>query len=510
MRRAAVILLCGLLVMGAAHKAARRAAPKHVGKQVLPISLVLNGTRLAVDPAPIFYKNHLLVPVRRILSALGLAFDKEGRDVRTSAGATTIVLTIGSTRALVDGEPVEMDASPVEVKNVLYAPLRFFTQALDAQAMFNRQTNSVEIISTLVGRTGSGIVEASGGAAQTGTVTAVDIASDPPTLTLTYNASVRTVGIRPDVTVVVQDVNTGTSNPGELQDVHVGDFAQVRLDKAGQIKQIVDAYGSRTGSVAGVGAGQLVLNDGQVIAPSRSTAITLNGASAAIEQIAVGDEVMVRYNIDSSEPREIVATRKSTGTPPPQGGVTIAGIAISPTHPLRQGDTLSVTMHGTPGGLASYDIGPYVRNLTLTESSPGEYTGSYVVPRGVNFADAPIFGHLNVRGTDAPPAESETTLSIATEPPGIVDFAPDNGASVNNSRPSIYATFTAGTVEVNPSSARVVVNGHDVTSSSTRTARFIDYMPGVDYPDGAMHVSVSVSDLAGNTITRAWTFFIKR
>ncbi len=505
-RRVGAAVACAALIMGVAHKPAK----PPVGKRVLPIALVLNGTKLAVNPAPVFYKNHLLVPVRRILGSLGLAFDKEGRYVRTSAGAKTIELAIGSTHATVDNEPVELDAAPVEIKNVLYAPLRFFTRALDAQAVYNRQTNSVEIISTLMGRTGNGIVTAGGGVQERGTVTAVDLASDPTTLTLTYDGSVRTIPIRTDASVMVQDVNTGTSNAGSLEDVHAGDFAQVHLDRGGQIKQIVDAYGSRNGSVAGIGDGQLVLSDGQVIAPSRSTTITLNGAPAGIADIAVGDEVMVRYNIDSSEPREIIATRKSLGSPAPATGVVITELSASPSRPLRQGDTLAITLRGTPGGVALYDIGPYVRNLPLTESAPGVYTGSYVIPRGVNFADAPVFGKLNVRGTDAPPAEAPTTVSAATEAPGVIDFAPDNGATVNNSRPSIYATFSSATVAVNPSSERLVVNGHDVTSSSMRTARFIHYTPGIDYPDGAMRVTVSVSDAAGNVASRSWTFFIKR
>jgi hypothetical protein len=503
-------MLCTVIATGAVHKPPHKQAARHVGKQVLPIALVLNGTKLSVNPPPVFYKYHLLVPVRRILSALGLSFEKEGRNVRTYAGAKTITLVIGSTQAYVDNQPVDLDAPPVEIKNTLYAPLRFFTEALGAQAVFNRQTNSVEVISTLVGRSGSGIVETDGGVQIMGTVTALDLTSSPPTVTLTYGASVRTLQIRPDVHVIVQDVNSGTSNAGDLEQVHSGDYAQVRLDRSGQIKQLIDAYGSRTGTVAAVAGGQLVLADGHVIAPVRSTTISLNGANAGVEQIAVGDQVMVRYNIDSSEPREIIATRASSGSPAPSTGVTISAITASPSHALRQGDTLSVTMHGTAGGQASYDIGPYIRNLSLTESSPGVYTGSYTIPRGVNFAGAPVFGRLNVRGTEAPQAESQTTVSVATEPPDIIDFAPDTGATVNNSRPSIYATFSSGTVPVNASSERLIVNGHDLTSSSTRTARFIDYTPGIDYPAGPMHVTVSVADTAGNVATKSWTFFIKR
>lgn len=510
-RRSVVLLLCALLSVGAAKPAVHAGKKAHAGKQVLPIAVVLNGSKLAVNPPPVFYKYHLLVPVRPILTALGLSFEKQGRVVRTYVGAQTIALTIGSKTAQVDDGSVELDAAPVEIKNVLYAPLRFFTRALQAQAVFDRQTNSVEIISTLVGRTGSGIVTTDGGVEIKGTVTAVDLTSDPPTLTLAYNASARTLPIASEAGVMVQDVITGTSNAGNLEDVHVGDFAQVRLDKQGSIKAVVDAYGSRSGTVAATAPGQLVLDDGHVISPSRSTTVTLNGSDSSIDRIQVGDTVMVRYNIDSSEPREIIATRKAAAAPaPPTGAAAITSVDAGPDAPLRAGDTVDVTLHGTPGGAARFDIGPYVKNQPMSETAPGVYTGSYVVKRGVNFSNAPVFGMLNAGGMDAAPAESAATISVATEAPGIVDFAPDNGSTVNNPRPSIYATFESGTVPVKQSSERLIVNGHDVTSSCVRTARFIQYTPGIDYPDGAMHITAIVSDAAGNKNSHSWTFFIKR
>ncbi|HET7814339.1 MAG TPA: hypothetical protein VFL13_08180 [Candidatus Baltobacteraceae bacterium] len=486
--RAIAVLAAAALLLGAAPKK-HATAHKSVGKQVLPIALILNGSRLSVNPAPINYRGRLLVPVRRILTSLGLDFDRQGSTVVTHVGAETIAVTGG-----------------IEIKNTLYAPLRFFTEALKAQAVFNRQTNSVEILSTLVGQTGDG----NEGGGMSGTLTAIDTNSDPQTVTISHNASVRTLSIRTNVNVIVQDVNTGTSNPGTLQDVHVGDYAEVHFDRGGSVKQIVDAYGSRTGKVAGYGAGSIVLDDGHVIVPSRATTITLNGATATIDKIAVGDSVMVRYNIDSSETREIIATRPSAGLPRPQSGPAISSIAFSPQHPLKAGDVMDVTLNGTAGGgVAHYDIGPYVRNVGLHESSPGVYTGSYTVKRNENFADAPLFGHLTVDGTDAPVTESSATLSVATEPPGIVDSAPDNGDTVNNVRPAVYATFVAGTVPVNVSSERILINGHDVTSSSVRSARFIEYIPGVDIPAGPVRVSIEIADQAGNRAVKTWAFTVK-
>jgi hypothetical protein len=498
----ASILALGTLV-AATH------APKHVkpGKVVRPIALILNGTRLSVNPPPQLYHEHLLVPVRPIIEALGLQFERAGRNVTTYVGAKQITLTIGSARALVDGDVVVLDAAPVEIRNTLYAPLRFFTAALDAQANFDHQTRSVEIVSSLVGRSGPGTT--SSGAQTRGTVTAVDLNSAPPTLTLTYNASVRTLTINTDAQVIVQDVNTGTSNSGELSDIHAGDWAQVTLDKNGRVKQVVDAYGSRSGTIAAAASGVIVLGDGHVISPSRATGITLNGATVTIDRLQIGDAVTERYNIDTAEPRQIIATRKTTASPVPAGLATITDISLAPNRPLRKGDTLVVTMHGTPGGLAAFDVGPYVTTLPLRETQPGVYVGSYRVTGGVNFADAPIFGHLNVRGSEAPVGASSALVSISTEAPGIGDFAPGNGATVNNSRPSIYATFSAGVVPVNASSATIEVNGRDVTSSATRSARFIDYMPQVDLRDGTVRVIVRVADEAGNTTTKTWTFFIK-
>jgi len=481
-------------------------AQKHPGKTIRPIAVILNGMHLAVNPGPQFYRYQLLVPVRRIIEALGLQFQRAGRNVTTYVGAKQITLTIGSTRALVDGDPVYLDAAPVEIGNTLYAPLRFFTAALDAQANFDRQTNSVEIVSSLIGRSAPGTTGA--GAKTRGTVTAVDLDSSPATITLTYNASIRTLPIDSAAQVVVQDVNTGTSNSGELSDIAVGDWAEVMLDKGGHVKHVVDAYGSHTGTIAAAASGVIVLGDGHVISPSRATEITLNGAAVTIDRLQVGDAVSVRYNIDTSEPRQIIATRKGVVSATP-GPVAIEALTVSPPRPLRKNDTLYVIMHATPGGVASYDLGPYVIGLPLRESAPGTYSGSYKVGAGVNFADAPVFGHLSVRGGAPATWESPVLVSISTEPPGINDFAPGNGVTVNNSRPSIYATFVTGVVPVNASSAKIEVNGHDVTSSATRSDRFIDYMPQVDYGNGPVRVIVRVSDEAGNTSTKSWTFYIK-
>jgi len=329
------------------------------------------------------------------------------------------------------------------------------------------------------------------------------------TVTVTANDSVRTIPILRSAQVLVHDVNTGTSDAGDLSDLHVGDSAEMLLDKGGHAKRIVDAFGSRTGMVAAAASGQIVLDDGQVISPSSATTVVLNGKAVPITAIAVGDSVTERYNIDTFEPREVIATRRVTRTPTPAGPVAISRIDIYPARPLRAGDQLAVNLHGTPSGVASFDIGPYIVGQALQETSPGIYSGTFRVTRGLNFSQAPIIGHLTVHGVEAPSADSSDLVSVATDPPGIATFAPDDGAAVHNSRPSIYATFAARSVDVDSSSASLKVNGHDMSATSIRTSRLIQYLPNVDFGRRPMKVVVRVPDEAGNTATKSETIVIK-
>jgi len=48
-----------------------------------------------------------------------------------------------------------------------------------------------------------------------------------------------------------------------------------------------------------------------------------------------------------------------------------------------------------------------------------------------------------------------------------------------------------------------------VTPSATRTDEFIIYTPSAALPDGSVTVKVSVSDNAGNQVTRTWTFTVR-
>ncbi len=498
------------LVLAIALTGAAAPKPKPTPTPPPNISIVINNARLPLEPPPRFEGGHLFVPVRRTIEALGLQFNRTGKLIWTEVGANVVSLTIGSKIAHNGTSTLMLDAAPIEVKYVLYAPLRFFTDALGASASYDRKTNTVSIDAELVGRSNAGVVQHGNQIERFGTVAAIDVNSDPPTVTLTTNATVKTVPITRNAIVEMHDVNANVTDPGELADVRPGDFARLYIDKKGHVMRVEDAYGSYYGAIAAATSDRFVLTDGHVVAPSRTTQISLNGKPAQMSDVKVGDIASVRYNIETNEVRSILLSRKVDTTGTTSSGPSISSVDLDADHPLKAGDSIMVTVHGTAHGAATFDIGPYVTNVSMAERDPGVYVGTYRLPRAANFSDVPIIAHLRVDGANAPDAQATRALSVAGSAPGIRDFAPDQNAFVNTNRPAIFATFATEAVPVNPSSIILWVNGRDVTANTVRTERYVQYLPQYTYPTGQVHVTVRVADRAGNTTTKSWTFVIRK
>ncbi len=495
-------MLLALALIAAAQPRASTPVPR-------PIAIVINGNAISLNPPPRFERNVLFVPVRRTIEALGLPFELTGNRITTQIGSKTVTLTIGSRVAQIDGQQLMLEAPPLEIDHVLYVSLRFFTEVLGAQATFDRRANTVTMVAQLVGRSTNGFAAVGNGFERFGTVVAVDVLSDPPTLTLAYNGGVKTIPVAPNATIDVQNVDVNVTSPGELEDVRPGDFARAEMRKDGRVVRIVDEYGSRDGHIVAMAGGEFVLDDGQVIAPDRTTEISLNGKAASLDELSPNDQVTVRYNVETNEVREILASR-SVISGPPNGAasVQIAGVQSDANHPLRPGDTIHVTMRGTAGGSASFDIGSDVVGQTMEQRSPGLYVGSYTIPRGANFDDVALIGRLSIGNASAQAAAAQP-VSASSTGPGIADFAPGVGATINTNRPAIYASFASAAVPVNASSALLWINGRDVTSECVRTSQFIQYLPSYSYPDGPVHVTVRVADEAGNSTVRSWNFTIR-
>lgn len=506
---AALVLACGV---DASAQPRPRTTPATLPPVEQTIEILVNSEPLPREPAPRIVNGRILVPIVKIYAALGIAVNRNGSQLLLSAPGKRIVLQNGSARALIDDVPVMMDGPATSIDGSTYVPLRFVADSLGAQVTYTPRSYRVEIVSSLIGRNPALSQRAAGGGAQVvGTVSALDLNSAPGTITIERGGDVRTVAVTSDAQISLQDVVSRTSVAATLSDIHPGDAVSVVVRPDGRVGSVVARYASRTGKIAAVSPVTFVLDNGFIVTPDKSTQISLNSQPATLAELKVGDSVTVRSNPDTNEKRQILVSRAvAAAVDASPGPVAISAFTVAAKGALRAGDSFEVTLRGTPGGRATYDIGSYVLRLPLTETQAGVYTARYTVPVGVNFGQTQIFGRLTVAGVDAPRAEAPGQIAISTAPPQIVDIAPGNGRTTNNNRPSIFATYRSPTdVGINPSSVTISVNGQDVTASATRTDGFITYSPGFPLGEGPVQVVVHVSDRAGNAQSRAWSFTIR-
>lgn len=110
----------------------------------------LNGYFLELDAPPFIQNGRTLVPLRFISEALGaqVSWNPYTQQITIRGDWTEIVLTVGSNIALVNGEPVEIDA-PVILKGApewrTYVPFRFICEALGAEVTWDPVTRTVRI-----------------------------------------------------------------------------------------------------------------------------------------------------------------------------------------------------------------------------------------------------------------------------------------------------------------------------------------------------------------------------
>ncbi len=502
-------LLCACPTAGSAAPPSRP-----VEQPTRTISIFVNGQQVGEDTPAVVRDGRLLVPLRAIFEALAVAVTRSGDTLTARLPVGTLSLTVGSERARIDDRVVTLEAPIVEVDGTTYGPLSLLKAAFGANATYDQHGTKVEIVSALIGRTTGGAEQrAGGGTTVNGTIAAIDALSAPPSITVTLGAESRTISLNSDARITIQDVTVHSQVKSTLDQLRVGDRVAVLLAADGRVVEVDGFYSSDSGTLSAVSPIAVVMANGKVVQPGRTTDISLNGSSAVLADLHVGDYVTVRRNPETGEIRQIIASRTVTGPPtaaPVAADVKITAFTISVSRPLRAGESFDITLQGTPHGHASYDIGDYLSALPMREETAGTYVAQFTIPDRFNVAQVPIFGHLSVGSSEARRAEAATTLSAATVPPQIPEVAPPPGQVVDNPRPSIYATFVAPSqLAIVPASINLSLNGHDVTSAATRTASFIAYTPGVDIPDGDVRVVVRVTDAAGNTTTRSWTFTIK-
>jgi hypothetical protein len=202
-----------------------------------------------------------------------------------------------------------------------------------------------------------------------------------------------------------------------------------------------------------------------------------------------------------------------TQPPPDRPGRTDRALAIaSLTHNkvnnwLAQGETLTVTMEGTPGGQASFRM-PGV-HVQMNEASPGVYRGQWTPTknREIFTRGVALVGHLTLNGRNAPEMQAAQKVMIDTVPPRISNLTPPPNSRVTTRQPLISAAYSdAKESGVALDRIRVKLDDRIITDDGTLSNRDFTFHPTTALTVDRHTVEFVVHDKAGNATTRRWTF----
>jgi hypothetical protein len=203
------------------------------------------------------------------------------------------------------------------------------------------------------------------------------------------------------------------------------------------------------------------------------------------------------------------ATGGASSAATPNANVEVSSLTLAPgDRPVRGGERLTATLHGTPGGAATFTI-PGInaaRSVAMQETSPGVYTGAFTVPNGVSVKGASVLGSIRVGAASSPVLQAGQPLTIDSVGPQLGSLSPDVNASLAPGKPLVYGTYSDAGTGIDTNGTRLLVNGKDVTGEATVTDAFFSYRPTADLPLGKNTVAVVARDAAGNETRKEWAF----
>jgi methionine-rich copper-binding protein CopC len=112
------------------------------------VTVTVNGQTMSFDQPPVMRNNRVFVPMRAIFERLGSSVVFSNGVINSQGNGRRVHLTIGSTQASVNGQPLTMDVAPFTVAGRTEVPLRFVAQALGATVNWNANTSTVAIMTS--------------------------------------------------------------------------------------------------------------------------------------------------------------------------------------------------------------------------------------------------------------------------------------------------------------------------------------------------------------------------
>ena len=499
------------------------------------LTVVVNGQTLPSYPPAITVAGRTLLPMRMVFEALGaqVYWDNTTQTAIGTRGSVTVRMTINSQTAYINDRASTLDVPAQLVNGSTYVPLRFPAEAFGAEVAWNESSQTAMIT---LGQAPGPLpppaplplptplpplpplpeplpLPPPAPTPQPGTITGVISGSDAGRVVLSVNDSLQIYPVLNNTIILRQ----GQQVPATA--LQPGDLAEVQYDAQGNATIVRATYDVIEGRVAARVPNQILLegrSDVFGVEPQAGVSIFGTNQAAQWSDINNGDTVVLRVTPGSNRVWSI-GIRRSAQLPPPlpppvETRPMIQRFYSDATGPLRAGQTLRVTLEGTPGGNASFTVGNVRRGLSLRETGNrrGRYQLDWVIPGDLNVLGVPLIGHLTVNGVEADPAQSIETVTLDTIPPVVTVYGPDRDRQTTLGQPSLSVRLSdeyGSGVDFPHSVFALVSRGNNLQVARHRQGQIVTLDFG-RLPLGLGTLVVDAYDLAGNLTHAEWPFTV--
>jgi hypothetical protein len=365
-----------------------------------------------------------------------------------------------------------------------------------------------------------------------GTVVLVESRATPPRLAIFHDGTVSSIIVTSSTVIFVREMTSGREVAASLDQIRRGDAVRVTLKSADEASEIRASYRRVDGLLERLTPQAVALVGGQIVTLAEDASFLVGDHQVPADVLRPGIAVTLRINPQTDEVWEVrtEATPVPRVTPGLLVPPTIEKVSINATDPLGLGSTLVVTMHGNPGGAASFDIVGLETGLPMIESQPGQYTGWRRVRWGDELHQGLVIVWLRFERVAV--TRDAGRVTIDGLPPDILGITPAPHSTVLTLRPIIRVWFVdRGPAGVDPYDRRndlrvlnsalinVLLNPYFPSfrgiESSQRGidprifgAQFIEFTPGWALPAGTSRFDVQIADRAGNTAWAYWRYVL--
>lgn len=114
------------------------------------ITLAINGSSIYTDVNPVAINNRTLVPIRAVSEHLGanVGWISEFQEITLNFNKEKIVIKMNLNSNIIEknGQPYEIDVSPQAINNRTMVPIRFISEMLGYEVLWEASSNTVNII----------------------------------------------------------------------------------------------------------------------------------------------------------------------------------------------------------------------------------------------------------------------------------------------------------------------------------------------------------------------------